>query len=468
MAGAGSIAVLDVGKSNVKLSACDIDGHVVETLSVPNPVLPGPPWRHHDLRALNAWVLAGLAALGSRHPLAHFVASGHGSGGVLVGEDPDAGGDGAVLPMVDYEQPLPDGMAERYAPLAGDFFDRGSAVMMAATHTARQMFWAEEACPADFARARWCLGIPQYWAWRLTGVAASEATILGAQSHLWNVARGRWSPIVAARGWGRLMPPFALASDDLGEVREALVARGVPRMRVHAGVHDSSANFHRYRAAGMEGLCVLSTGTWIVGLADRVDLSRLDEARGMTCNADVAGAPVGGALTMGGREYAAVAGDQAEGVRVDPAALARLVARGTMALPSFGTNDGQFPGTAGKGRIIGPPPEGAAERHALAVLYVALLTLECGNRLDPERPWVLDGSFLRDPAFAALVAALRTGRGTRVNAEGYGIAAGAAALCHPDRAMPAPDLTEPRPLPGLPDLTEYAARWRGLAKEAMG
>lgn len=467
MAGVGSIAVLDVGKSNVKLSACDADGHVVETLSTPNPVLPGPPWRHHDLKALNGWVLAGLADLGRRHPLQHFVASGHGSGGVLVGDEPDAGGDGAVLPMVDYEQPLPDGLAEEYAPLAGDFFDRGSAVMMAATHTARQMFWAQRACPEDFARARWCLGIPQYWAWRLTGVAVSEATILGAQSHLWNVAQARWSPIVAARGWGRLMPPFAHASDKLGEVRAALQAQGVPAMRVHAGVHDSSANFHRYRAAGMEGLCVLSTGTWIVGLADRMDLSLLDEARGMTCNADVAGAPVGGALTMGGREYAAVAGDQPEETRVDPGALARIVARGTMALPSFGTNDGQFPGTAGRGRIVGPPPMDAAERQALAVLYVALLTMECGNRLDPDRLWVLDGSFLRDPAFAALVAALRPGRETRVNAEGYGIAAGAAALCHPDRAMPPPDLTEPQPLPGLPDLTLYAARWRALAEEAM-
>jgi sugar (pentulose or hexulose) kinase len=217
----------------------------------------------------------------------------------------------------------------------------------------------------------------------------------------------------------------------------------------------------------MEGICVLSTGTWIVGLADRMDLSRLDEARGMTCNADVAGAPVGGALTMGGREYAAVAGAQPEGVTVDPDVLARLIARGTMALPSFGTNDGQFPGTAGRGRIVGPAPDGAAERHALAVLYVALLTLDCGNRLDPDRPWVLDGSFLRDPAFAALVAALRPGRETRINAEGYGIAAGAAALCLRGRAMPPPELTEPQPLPGLPDLTEYIARWRALAKEAM-
>lgn len=464
MAVPGTIAVLDVGKSNVKLSACDADGHVLETLTTPNPVLDGPHWRYHDLPSLNRWVFAGLRDLGSRHPLGHFVASGHGSGGVLVGDDPDFGGDGTVLPMIDYEQPLPDGLAEAYEPICGDFLDRGSAVMMAATHTARQMFWAQRARPADVARARWCLGIPQYWAWRLSGTAVSEATILGAQSHLWNVAHARWSPIVEKMGWGRLMPPFAPAHADLGPVRSALVEQGVPAMRVHAGVHDSSANFHRYKAAGLSGLCVISTGTWIVALADRLDISRLDERRGMTCNADVGGAPVGGALTMGGREYSAVAKGSPR-IPADAGILARLVAQGTMTLPTFGTNDGQFPGTAGRGRIVGPAPQTEAERHALAVLYVALLTVECGNRLDPDRPWVLDGTFLRDPAFAALVAAIRPGRLTQVNAEGYGIAAGAAALCHPDRVMPPPTLTIPEPIRGLPDLGAYAQRWRALAEE---
>ena len=103
-----------------------------------------------------------MADLGRRHPLRHFVASGHGSGGMLVGDDPDAGGDGLVLPMVDYEQPLPAGMAETYAPQAGGFFDRGSAIMMAATHTARQMFWAETEQPQGFSRV-WVRPPPRNW-----------------------------------------------------------------------------------------------------------------------------------------------------------------------------------------------------------------------------------------------------------------------------------------------------------------
>ena len=458
----GTVAVLDVGKSNVKLSACTDEGHVLETLTLPNAVLPGPPWRHHDLAEQNAFVLDGLKALSRRHPLQHFVASGHGSGGMLVTEDPDAGGTGLALPMIDYEQPLPPGLDDAYGPQSGGFFDRGSAVMMAATHTARQMFWAETAEPRAFAAARWCLGIPQYWAWRLTGRPVSEASILGAHSHLWNVRDHAWSPIVAARGWGRLMPPFARAADDLGPIREDLAARhGLPPLRVHAGAHDSSVSFFRYQAAGLTDFVLVSTGTWIVCFADRMDLARLDEAHGMTCNADMAGAPLGGALTMGGREYQAVAGDQPPDAKADPAALSRLIAQGTMALPTFGTNDGQFPGSAGQGRILGPPPDTAQDRHALAVLYTALLTVTCADMLAPARPWVLDGSFLRDPAFAGLVADLRPDRQTLTAPESYGIAAGAALLCGPPAVTPI-DLAPAKPL-ALPGLTAYAAKWRTLA-----
>jgi sugar (pentulose or hexulose) kinase len=278
------------------------------------------------------------------------------------------------------------------------------------------------------------------------------------------VREGRWSPIVAARGWGRLMPPMARAADVLGTVRPALQARGVPPLRVRAGAHDSSVSFYRHQAAGMQDFAVVSTGTWIVALASGIDPATLIEARGMTLNADMEGRPLAGALTMGGREYAAVAGDQPADARADPGVIAALVARGTMALPTFGTNDGQFPGSAGRGRLVGPPPDGPAERHALAVLYAALLTLACGHALAPDRTWVLDGSFLRDPAFAGIIAALRPGRRVLTDAEPYGIAAGAALLCRADPAPLAPALTEVPPLP-LPGLADYAARWRALTGE---
>lgn len=465
----GTVAVFDVGKTNIKLSAVSRDGTVLETLSMVNPVLPGPPWQHHDLKTMRSWLLDGLRELATRHGLQAFAASGHGSGGMLVREDPDHGGDGMALPMIDYEQALPEDIRAAYEPLSGTFLDRGSATMMGATHQARQLFWMEERERQAFAQAHWFLGIPQYWAWVLSGVAVSETSILGAQSHLWNVAEKRWAPIVRARGWQALMPPFAPAWKVIGHVRESLAERyGLPRdLQILTGGHDSSLNYYRYQAAGLRDVSVISTGTWIVGLSDRTPVESLDEHRGMTCNSDVFERPLGGVLSMGGREYAAIAGADAPDAPTELATIARLIERGTMALPTFGSDDGLFPGSAGKGRFAGPAPATPEERKALAVLHCTLLTVECLDALGPSSEIVLDGTFLREPVYAAMVAALQPERRVRYNLDAYGIASGAALLAgHETRTSPATvELRAPDALGAVAEpLTIYAARWRDAAR----
>jgi sugar (pentulose or hexulose) kinase len=464
-----TIAVLDMGKSNIKLSAVTGAGAVVETISIPNPVLPGPPWRHHDLETIAEWVMASLAILCRGHPISNFVTSGHGSGGVLVGNDPDAPIGGAVLPMIDYEQQAPHGLNEAYLPLCGSFLDRGSVILQAMTHQGRQLYLMQREDPARFAKARWFLNLPQYWVWRLTGVARSELSIMGAQSHLWNVVEQRFAPIVESQGWQRLMPPLAPAWQSLGTIRTPLAARyGLPDdIQVHNGAHDSSVNFYRYQAAGLTGITVVSTGTWLVALADGVDPGLLDEQRNMTCNSDVFGKPLGGALTMGGREFHHVAGEQPYGAVADLALAAKLVRQRTYALPSFGAESGQVKGSAGRGRIMGPPPQDSAERLALAVLYLALLTVSCANILGAERNIVLDGTYLRDPLYARLVAALRPDAQTLENHDGDGVASGAALLCnHETRREPAPiTLSLPQPLSALADLDAYAREWFQLTGE---
>ena len=465
---AATIAVLDMGKTNVKLSAATADGHILETISTPNTVRDGPPWRHNDLEGLGDWTLSELSGLCRRHPVAHIIAAAYGSGGVLVGDDPDSKGGGAILPMIDYEQPLPDGLNDDYLPLAGSFFDRGSATMQAAAHQARQLFWMQRAEPQRFATARWYLGLPQYWAWKFSGRVAAETSFLGAQSHLWNAVERRFAPIVDRQGWRHLMPEFAKAWAALGTLRPELTRRfGLPAtIDVHTGVHDSSANFYLYQATGDEDFTVISTGTWIVALADRVQLDALDERRNMTCNSDVFGHPLGGALTMAGREFSHVAGEQPHGALADVAVVERIIARGTLALPAFGIDSGQFPSAAGHGRIVGPPPVSAAERLGLSVLYMALLSVTCADALGAGRRVVLDGSYLRDPLYARLVAALRPGSVTLYNYESYGVAAGAALLCgHETRRNPISlTLDEPAALTGCADLSAYATRWLDLSQ----
>ncbi|HEY9347250.1 MAG TPA: hypothetical protein VIQ53_18155, partial [Inquilinus sp.] len=337
------VAVLDVGKTNLKLLAATPEGAVLEAVRTRNLSRPGPPYLHVDLAAMEAWLLGALGDLARRHRLAAFVATGYGTSGVLVDDD------GPVLPMMDYEAEAPGWLDEAYAAEGPDFAETGCLVDPGAHRLAKQMLWLERDFPDGFGRARWLLTLPQYFAWRLGGVPASEITTLAAQTHLWNPAAAGFTGIVERRGWRRLIPPRRNAWDVLGTIRPDLAAaHGLPTdLALLCGVHDSNANYHRFLAAGLGDVPLLSTGTWIIGFRPGLPLDRLDPRRGMVANVDVDGRPIGCTLHMGGREWERIAGpDPAEATAAD---LAALVAAGTMALPGFAEGDGLFPGRAGRG-----------------------------------------------------------------------------------------------------------------------
>ena len=456
------VAVLDVGKTNVKLSIAQADGTLVETIAASNPSLPGPPYRHHDLAAVEAWLLDGLRALGRRHVIEAIVPCGHGSGGVLVGAD------GPVMPMIDYETAPPPAVDADYREIAGPYRERGSMIMLGCAHLARQMLWLETDWPDAFRAARHFLALPQYWAWRLSGIAACEVTSLAAQSHLWSVADAAFADLVARRAWDRLLPSLAPAWATLGTLRPGLAERtGLsPAVRVLTGIHDSTANLYRYQAAGLADMTVVSTGTWLVALSDRPDLGSMAERPGLAWNSDVDGRPLAGVLMMAGREFSAIAGDrQPEAATVTPERVASLLRAGTMALPSFGSDEGIFPGSAGRGRIGGAAPEDAAGRRGLAVLTMALLTDAALDQLPATTRILLDGSFVREPLYAALVAALRP-EPVLVSEHGYGTATGAALLAgHETRTgQAAIGLTRALPV-DLPGLSTYRAAWRSRADQ---
>lgn len=469
-----SVLVFDIGKTNVKLSVFDAGGAIVETLRDPNHAHPGPPYGHFDLARRETWLLAAIRRLAARHPIDTIVTTSHGSAGVLV----DAAG--PVMPMMDYEATIPAEIDADYRRRIDPFPARGSAVLPGAAHLARQMFWLARAWPQAFARAEAFLAQPQYWAWRLTGVWASEHTMLGAQSQLRDVLAGRPTRLADQENFSRLLPPLRPAWEPLGTLRPELRRQfGLSsEIRVLCGMHDSSGNFYRYQAAGMAGVTVISTGTWIVGLTDAFDPARLDERRGMTVNADVFGRPLAGVLAMGGRDFAAITGGDSTGgdstggdpTGGDPqgpaeaAVIAALIARGSMALPSFSEDDGTFPGSGGRGRLIGPPPENAAARRSLAVLHGALLTHACLDALKGDGPAgkvILDGSFLSDPLYAPLVAALRPADVVLTSAEPNGTAVGAGLLAR--HGAEAPCALAPVIALDRPGLAHYAAEWAARA-----
>jgi sugar (pentulose or hexulose) kinase len=418
------IAVLDIGKTNLKLLVANDDGWPLETLSIPNTANASAPYPSYDLAGLEAWFLDALAEVSQRHAIGAVIATAHGCGAVLVD------GDKPVLPMMDYDAVSPAAIDEAYGRIAPAYREVFCGIGAGAMRLAKQLLWQQSAFPAEFARAKTYLTTAQFFAMRLGGRAVSEISQLAAQGHIWDLVRHQPSSIMRERGWAHLLPPRAPAGAVLGTVSAAVAKRtGLARStEILCGVHDSNANLFRYKAAGMADASILSTGTWMIGFQRDLDPDKLDANSAMVLNIDVDGENAPSTLTMTGREYDLIRKEKSAADAAVLAALPKLVARGTLALPSFVGDDGLFPGAAHRGRIIGPAPETPAEWQGLAVLYAAFSANRCLDTLGSSKRIIIDGGFAANLPFARALAALRPSQEVSVSQSRDGTALGAALL----------------------------------------
>ncbi|WP_293861461.1 sugar kinase [uncultured Alsobacter sp.] len=448
-----AIAVLDVGKTNVKAALFDRDGSILAERGMPNRVVGTGPYPHADVDAIWAFALAALRELDGLRRIGDLVVTTHGASGALVGDD------GLVLPVMDYEWDGPATLAT-YDAQRPPFSETFSPPMPVGLNLARQVAWQQDHRPEAFARARWLLAYPQYWSWRLSGVAATEVTSLGCHTDLWAPFADRPSSLVERRGWVRLLPPRRDAWDVLGPVTpEVAAATGLaPDVRVRVGIHDSNASLLPHLADTPAPFTVVSTGTWVILMAVGAPLAALDPAADMLVNVAASGAPVPTARFMGGREYAALAGEGAS--LPDLADIEAVIRAGTLAVPCFSPQGGPY--AAHAGRIEGPSPGTPEGRAALATLYSALMTDDLLNRLGATAgPLVVEGRFASNPAFGALLAALRPDQQVLAAPDTAGTALGAALLASwpsPQRVA-ARHLLAPATLDGLAACRE---RWRSL------
>jgi sugar (pentulose or hexulose) kinase len=299
------------------------------------------------------------------------------------------------------------------------------------------------------------LPYPQYWAWRLCGVAANEATSLGSHSDLWAPLEGRPSSLAAALGVEKLMPPMQPAWARLGAIKPeiAAAARLAPDVGVLCGVHDSNASLLPHLASRQAPFTIVSTGTWVILMAVGLGLGGLNPADDTLANVDVEGRPVATARFMGGREYAEIAGAPAN---PDAAALARVVAAGALALPCFAGQGGPFAGRPGRIRGDVAP----ADLPALATLYLALMSDLMLTRLGAAAgDLIVEGSLAANFSFAQALAALRPAQQVFAASDAAGAARGAALLAQwPPRNFSPPAVRRAPPL-AIDGLAGYCAAW---------
>ena len=410
--------VIDIGKSHAKLLFIDDAGEVLERHGRDNrSVSSALGYPALDVAGLTAWMRATLAASDMTRRCARVIPCTHGAAFVALGD-----GELAWEP-VDYEFSGVDETRVAYQHERDDFDATLSPDLPDGLNAARPLFWMQQRHPQAWARTRVLLPYPQYWAWWLSGVAASELSSLGCHTQLWRPVAQRYSDLAVRHGWADLFAPVKSAAQVLGPVRADLARElGLPAgCEVHVGVHDSNACLARYLGEAGAAMTLVSTGTWVVVMAPGASAQTLDPARDMLANVSVRGEVVPTARFMGGRELAAIcAGASPE--LASPAALAALISREVQALPSFAQQGGPFIGRAGRvterGVVIDAATAlSAAERASLGALYCAQLTALLLQRLGGSDAVVLEGPFAANPVFTECLAALRPGQALYVSTD---------------------------------------------------
>jgi L-fuculokinase len=448
----GCVAVFDLGKTNIKVVVFDAAGKVVAERGHPNaPLAPDGQWPYPRLDTEGAWafLIGTLKELGARFSIGAISTTTHGCAGVLMGSD------GAALPPLDYEF---DGFAAidaAYNAARPPYDETRSPRLPRGLNLGRHIFYYARHFSDQFTQATAFLTYPQYFAWRLGGAMASEATSLGAHTDLWRPKERDLSSMVDTLGWRRLFPPRRKAWDTLGMLKpEVAAVTGLsPDVRIICGAHDSNASLVPHLISRRDPFTVISTGTWVIIMAVG-GKGRLDPKADMLANVDVRGEPVPTARFMGGREFSVLAGDAP--VDADEPAIADVIASGALALPAFSDQGGPF--AERKGLIEGEAPATPKAQAALATLYSALMTAHMLRRLEAPGELIVEGGFARSPAFAAVLARLMTGRRVLIAPMSAGAAAGAAMLARWGAPHPPPRL-ESAPVWDLLGLEAYRERW---------
>ncbi|WP_349959360.1 FGGY-family carbohydrate kinase [Rhizobium sp. ZPR3] len=447
------IAVIDIGKTNAKVVVLDAGtGSEVAVVKTGNSVLKTEPYPHYDIERLWHFIIEALKGFTVAPGFDAISITTHGASAVLLAADGSL-----AMPVLDYEHAYPQAVRDAYDRLRPEFAETFSPGLSVGLNIGAQIHYLKGSFPADFARVATILTYPQYWAFRLSGVAANEVTSLGCHTDLWNPTTQGYSSLVDTLCIRPLMAPVRSAFDALGSVLPTLaaeigLARAVP---VYCGIHDSNASLLPHLVENEAPFAVVSTGTWVISFGVGGDLEHLDPKRDALANVDAYGRAVPSARFMGGREFEILAAEiGTASPEAIEAALEPVIGKSLMLLPNVVEGSGPFPGS--KRRWIADNAANNAERLAAVSLYLALMTEACLGLIGARGSIFVEGPFALNRAYLKALSAL-TNTDVIALAGSTGTSQGAALLTGIRPGTTAENLPVRAELAGL---IRYRQAWR--------
>lgn len=453
----GNVAVIDIGKTNAKLALVRLsDLAEIAVVTRPNTVLPAPPYPHFDVEGHWDFLMEGLSCFHAEHGIEAITVTTHGACGALLDES------GALAtPILDYEHGGPDICAAAYDAIRPPFSETGSPRLSMGLNLGAQLHWLFETDPELRDRVRHIVTYPQFWAYRLTGVLATDVTSLGCHTDLWNPHERRFSSLPAALGITEKIAPPRKPGDVLRPITSAVARRtGLPdETPVHCGIHDSNASLLSHLVSRKPPFSVVSTGTWVIAMAVGGRPVTLDPALDTLVNVDAFGAAVPSARFMGGREHDMALGGKL--MEADDAQVRDVLNRRVMLLPALVSETGPFAG-ARACWSGGEPPPGSGQRSAAVGFYLALVTARCLELVGHDGAVVVEGPFARNRPFLWMLGAAASSPVIPMGST-TGTSQGAALLRGGGRRTGSEDIAFPAADPQIGALlSAYAREWNSM------
>ena len=162
-----------------------------------------------------------------------------------------------------------------------------------------QLYWIKKTKPEIFKKIKYSMHLPQYLSYVFTGIPISEYTSIGCHTSLWNYETKDYHNWVYEEEIHKILPPLVSTETSVN------MNYNGKRIKVGAGIHDSSSALLPYVRSVKKPFVLVSTGTWSIALNPFSDTPLTTEETEAGCinYMRINGKPVKSSRLFLGNEY---------------------------------------------------------------------------------------------------------------------------------------------------------------------
>ena len=405
--------ILDIGKTNVKLSFVDsINNKTVKYFNTKQKNI-----NKFGIKILNSelivhWTLEKLILIEKKYQLDKFVCTAHGTSIALIDKD-----DNELLACTDYEFKF-DTLMASYKKIAPKFNESFTPFLDVGLNIGMQLYYLNIKKPELIKKTNTILSYPQYIAWKFTSKFSSEISYIGCHTHLWNFKKNNFSSLVTKLGLKKKFPPIKKAWKVIGQKKI-----GNSNLKIINGVHDSNASYLYFKNSDIKNFTLVSTGTWYIIFNQKNSLSKLNPKLDMLANIDVYGKAVPTMRFMGGREYDTLV----KKFKI----LSNVKPQDNFKFEDYLIYPGYAPGGAFKFNKLNTRKFLSLKKgqiYYLICLYIAFELNFCLDKINSKNTIILDGPITKNSTMMNLLSSLRPDQKILKNKKEVGTSLGATNL----------------------------------------